>query len=289
MAAADTSTVMSFDVSQPDHVTLNVVATGQQQPKVAEVNVTESVGQGQGQTVSVFQRQPDDFYNTIFYFSGMGHVIGSALAEGIYVDEKTRRNAIDSELIESATTTNRKSGDGGSRDPEQLVVTARGQAQNLSSDFHKLHGLLDSLPIFTGGTSVQQSRDASRRNEPDQPIHGELYFRCKERFPVQPTTTSGSRSPSQRSSVHDVSVGLGGGAVESRRRQQYDDGVLADVARAAVDAFPLLPAPAGTHRTSSRQHSPSVPTMSPDPLSSRRRRTTEDEITTTASYSIVGY
>ena len=44
---------------------------------------------------STFQGKGDDFYNTIFYFSGMGSVIGSALAQGVYVSEQNRRNAID--------------------------------------------------------------------------------------------------------------------------------------------------------------------------------------------------
>jgi len=44
---------------------------------------------------SAFQSKGDDFYNTIFYFSGMGSVIGSALSQGVYVSEQNRRNAID--------------------------------------------------------------------------------------------------------------------------------------------------------------------------------------------------
>jgi len=74
------------------------------------------------------------------------------------------------------------------------VVTARGQAQHLSTDFHKLQSLLESLPIFTGAGGSSAAVAADRRNELDQPIHGELYFRCKERFPVQPSPTPISQS-----------------------------------------------------------------------------------------------
>ena len=74
------------------------------------------------------------------------------------------------------------------------MVTARGQAQHLSTDFHKLQSLLESLPIFTGAGGSSAAVAADRRNELDQPIHGELYFRCKERFPVQPSPTPISQS-----------------------------------------------------------------------------------------------
>jgi len=114
----------------------------------------------------------------------MGNVIGSALAQGVYVSEQNRRNAIDPDEIG-----NKAAG----RQTEQLVVSARGQAQNLSTDFNKLQSLLESLPIFTGAGGSSAAAAADRRNELDQPIHGELYFRCKERFPVQPSPTPTSQ------------------------------------------------------------------------------------------------
>jgi hypothetical protein len=220
----------------------------------------------------VFQRTPDDFYSTIFYFSGMGSVIGSALAEGIYVNEKNRRNAVDAEIIENSMAAT------GKGRPEELVVTARGQAQGLSTDFHRLHGLLDALPIYTGTTPVPVRE---KQQDVDQPIHGELYFRCKERFPVQP---GGGSRPHSRAS-QEVAGSIGSGMTEERtvrRWQQNDDVVLADVARAAVESFPLLPPP---QRTPSRGQSPSI-SMSPSPgpyvastgseTPSRRRRQPQD-------------
>jgi len=39
---------------------------------------------------------------SIFYFSGMGSLLGSALAEGVYVPESGQRTALDADAIESA-------------------------------------------------------------------------------------------------------------------------------------------------------------------------------------------
>jgi len=50
-----------------------------------------------------FQGKGDDFYNSIFYFSGMGNVIGNALAQGVYVSEQNRRNAIDPDDVGAKT------------------------------------------------------------------------------------------------------------------------------------------------------------------------------------------
>lgn len=47
-----------------------------------------------------FKPVPEEFYNTLFYFSGMGNVIGSALAEGVYVPEHTAKRAPSPEAIE---------------------------------------------------------------------------------------------------------------------------------------------------------------------------------------------
>ena len=41
----------------------------------------------------------DEFFKTIFYFSGMGTVIGSALEEGVHVEERHRGRAVDSDHI----------------------------------------------------------------------------------------------------------------------------------------------------------------------------------------------
>jgi len=211
--AGSTAAAVTVAVTQPEHVTVNVTASGpaSSTEKTQEVSSTPNAPAAatasdakpvpataanaeliktpskdapnpSATPGSTFRGKGDDFYNSIFYFSGMGSVIGTALAQGVYVSEQNRRNAIDPDDVA------RK---GGGRETEHLVVTARGQAQNLSTDFHKLQSLLESLPIFTGAGG--SSAAADRRNELDQPIHGELYFRCKERFPVQPSPTPTSQ------------------------------------------------------------------------------------------------
>ena len=209
-SAPAAAAAVTVAVTSPEHVTVNAVASGpapsaekthevSSKPKEPVVSTATDVKPAaapapnpaptttpktDAPTISstssgTFQGKGDDFYNTIFYFSGMGSVIGTALAQGVYVSEQNRRNAIDPDDV------GRKAG---GRQTEQLVVTARGQAQNLSTNFNKLQSMLESLPIFTGaGGSTAVVAD--RRNELDQPIHGELYFRCKERFPVQPSPT----------------------------------------------------------------------------------------------------
>ena len=58
-----------------------------------------------GSTSAALRGKPpgDDFYNTIFYFSGMGSVIGSALSHGVYVSDLNRRNAIDPDDVGGKT------------------------------------------------------------------------------------------------------------------------------------------------------------------------------------------
>ena len=210
-----TAAAVTVAVTQPEHVTVSVTASGQasSSEKTQEVSSTPKAPAAATASdakpaptpasaanpepvktsskdapnpsptpSSTFRGKGDDFYNSIFYFSGMGSVIGNALAQGVYVSEQNRRNAIDPDDVAKKR---------GGRETEHLVVNARDQAQNLSTDFHKLQSLLESLPIFTGAGG--SSAAADRRNELDQPIHGELYFRCKERFPVQPSPTPTSQ------------------------------------------------------------------------------------------------
>jgi len=208
MAQTDVSSsvAVTVAVTQPEHVTVNVATSGADKTQQVTSSQAPADTKPAAATPAVhpeptktaktdapnpsptpsgnFQSKGDDFYNSIFYFSGMGSVIGTALAQGVYVSEQNRRNAIDPDDVAKR---------GGGRQTEQLVVTARGQAQNLSTDFTKLQSLLESLPIFTGAGGSSAASAADRRNELDQPIHGELYFRCKERFPVQPSPTPTSQ------------------------------------------------------------------------------------------------
>lgn len=180
----------SVDKTEPESVQLTAVATTPNQPTVLNqstvpnqstvtsqpivpnqptvLNQSTVSGQSTVPSQSAAQQQ-EDSYRTIFYFSGMGRVIGSALAEGVYVDEKNRRSAIDPEEAERYI----KIGERG-RVEGELVKTARSQAGNLSSDFRQLQSLLGNLPTFT---DTVEGRSLARGL--DEPIHGEIYFRSE--------------------------------------------------------------------------------------------------------------
>lgn len=162
-ASADGTVVAtSVDKIEPESVQLTAIATTAGQPAAT---TSQSTMPNQPAT----QQQQEDSYRTIFYFPGMGRVIGSALSEGVYVDEKNRRNAIDPEEAERYI----KIGERGKEEGE-LVKTARSQAGNLSSDFRQLQSLLGSLPTFT---DTVEGRSLARGL--DEPIHGEIYFRSE--------------------------------------------------------------------------------------------------------------
>lgn len=175
-ASADVTVVAtSVDKIEPESVQLTAVATTAGQP-AATTNQPTVTGQSTASNPSTVPNQPatqqlqeESSYRTIFYFPGMGRVIGSALSEGVYVDEKNRRNAIDPEEAERYI----KIGERGKEEGE-LVKTARSQAGNLSSDFRQLQSLLGSLPTFT---DTVEGRSLARGL--DEPIHGEIYFRSE--------------------------------------------------------------------------------------------------------------
>ena len=90
-----------------------------------------------------FKPIPDEFYSKLFYFSGMGTLIGSSLSAGIYVPEDTAKCGLGAEQVESCV-------------PEsfdkhvEMVKTARNHATDLTTELRKLQALLQGLPIFTG-------------------------------------------------------------------------------------------------------------------------------------------
>ncbi|KAK2151723.1 hypothetical protein LSH36_353g02023 [Paralvinella palmiformis] len=91
-----------------------------------------------------FKPLPDEFYNTIFYFSGMGTMVGSALAEGVYVAENTARISLDDEDVQNAKKDKMKA----EADKEAVIKAARVQATDISVELKHLQNLLDSLPTF---------------------------------------------------------------------------------------------------------------------------------------------
>ena len=126
-----------------------------------------------------------DMFGSIFYFSGIGSLLGSALAEGVYVPESGQRTALDADAMESANTKRRAI-----NKTDQVVTTARNQAQALSTDFRNLQSLLESVPTF-GEPLQAQPLD---RRAIDQPIHGHVYFRQSDQIALQAPPTRHSRT-----------------------------------------------------------------------------------------------
>ena len=48
-----------------------------------------------------------DLFGSIFYFSGLGSLLGSALAEGVYVPESGQKTALDADAMEAANAKRR--------------------------------------------------------------------------------------------------------------------------------------------------------------------------------------
>ncbi len=94
-----------------------------------------------------FKPIPEEFYNTLFYFSGMGSVIASSLASGVYVPEHTAKKAPSAEVAEESEKVRRRSQCKG----RDLVTSARVQCTDLSSELRKLQALLNCLPTFGEG------------------------------------------------------------------------------------------------------------------------------------------
>ncbi len=97
-----------------------------------------------------FKPIPEEFYNTLFYFSGMGSVIASSLASGVYVPEHTAKKAPSADVMEECDRRRRRRSQSKGRD---LVMSARVQCNDLSSELRRLQNLLATLPTF--GDTVQ--------------------------------------------------------------------------------------------------------------------------------------
>jgi len=106
----------------------------------------------------------DDIYNTLFYFSGMGTLIGESVASGIYVNDLTSKRGLSLEFLEEET---RKKRIGGEK-IAHLVHNARTQATDLTSGLKNLQHLLDSLPTFGDVVDVNVMKP-----DPITPLEGE--------------------------------------------------------------------------------------------------------------------
>jgi hypothetical protein len=116
----------------------------------------------------------------------MGNLLGSALAEGVFVPERSRSAALDADEVEKKI----KGAPGSQRNGEGIVATARAQAHVLSNDFRQLQALLETMPKFgdtpIDGSLLPSSAETAAtkpvdRRAVDQPIHGHVYFQQPDR------------------------------------------------------------------------------------------------------------
>jgi len=122
---------------------------------------------------------PDDFFRMKFYFPGMGSAIGSALSEGVHVDERIRDKAVEPD----PTAIMMK--DQLYRDEYPLVTSCGKQAHNIYNGLKNLHDLLDNVPTYSDSCVPVTFRPSGSTPVPsvevDDPIHGEKYFRVNRR------------------------------------------------------------------------------------------------------------
>jgi len=126
-------------------------------------------------TSSTYEKLPDEFFKTIFYFSGMGSVIGSALEEGVYVDERYRGRAVDAEQLPPRLREQFH------KEEFPLVIKCREQVHGISDGLKNLRNLLDMVPTYTDSNTPVTFRPSSTGPVPtevivDDPIHGHKFF-----------------------------------------------------------------------------------------------------------------
>ncbi len=134
-----------------------------------------------------FTAIPDDFYNTIFYFSGMGCVIGSALAEGVYVPNETASAALDADEVTDVK--NKRMGKSG-KEETSVIENARHQANDLTGELRNLQALLESLPTFVEQEGEEGLKHVKRRV--DQAIQARY-----QQFASQQEANQRGRMPEQ--------------------------------------------------------------------------------------------
>jgi len=121
----------------------------------------------------------EDFFKMKFYFPGMGSVIGSALSEGVHVDERHRDRAVEPD--HTATMLREQM----HRDEYPLVSSCGKQAHNIYNGLKNLHTLLDNVPTYSDSSTPVTFRPSGSTPVPDvevdDPIHGEKYFRVNRR------------------------------------------------------------------------------------------------------------
>jgi len=122
---------------------------------------------------------PDDFFKMKFYFPGMASVIGSALSEGVHVDERHRDRAVEPDHTSAMLREQLY------KDEYPLVSSCGKQAHNIYNGLKDLHHLLDNVPTYTDSSTPVTFRPSGSTPVPDvtidDPIHGEKYFRVNRR------------------------------------------------------------------------------------------------------------
>jgi len=150
-----------------------------------ETTTTESTrsysDQSQVPAVSSFKDEltPEDFFRTKFYFTGMGSVIGTALSEGVHVEERHRDRAVEPDHTSAILK------DQLYKDEYPLVSSCGKQAHNIYNGLKNLHDLLDQVPTYSESDRPTVYRPSGSTPTPDvtvdDPIHGEKYFRVNRR------------------------------------------------------------------------------------------------------------
>jgi len=113
--------------------------------------------------MQIFRPSGEDFYSTIFYFSGMGTVVGSSLSKGIFVPDRLTKTSLDLDVVEQLESYKPVE----QKRRETVVESARNQAVDLSEELRKLRALLFGLPSWGDTTPlpVQDEQPQQWKNQ----------------------------------------------------------------------------------------------------------------------------
>jgi len=159
-----TTTTATGAVNEIDLIELKPVPATAPKPEVKQTTDQDLSG-------STYSRMPDDeFFKTVFYFSGMGTVIGSALSEGIHVDERYRGRAVDSDELPRHLREQLR------KDDLPLGIQCREQVHGIADGLKNLRNLLDNVPTYTESYRPASVGPYQGDVTVDNPIHGHKFF-----------------------------------------------------------------------------------------------------------------
>ena len=116
----------------------------------------------------LYKAVPEEFYDTLFYFSGMGTVVGSALNHGVFVPQRATKTALENKVIEDVEAEKDKE----RQHETYLIRTARKQAFDIAEELRKLQGLLGGMPSFGQDKSELHKID---RKPVDNVMHAKYH------------------------------------------------------------------------------------------------------------------